>query len=437
MDSVSQSRQSLAERAMANPSMASRAVVLTMLLLVTSFIIWASFFDIDIRVKGTGKVIPTSKLQEIQHFEGGVIREILISEGDIVDSGQPLVRLNPKRAQQELGEAEATTDGLQASIIRLQAEVNGVEPSYPQSLQLTSPEFIASEEKLRQIRQQHLDIQTTVLKRQLGQKQAEENGYKKRLPNLNHSLKLLQQEIGFKQKLIEQNAAAPIELLALQREEADIRERIYSTEQQQSVASQNIAEIRARIKEQRSGFKADAREQLAEKLVRLEALQGNVVATQDAVNRTAVIAPVRGIIKTLVETTIGGVVRSGETIIELVPLDESLLIEAQVSPADIAHLEPGLEANVRLSAFDSMVTGGLKGKVERISPDSQQDEKTGRTYYRVYVRTDESSIPGPRGTMQILPGMEADVDILTGRRTVMDYLLKPMIRGLSSALVEK
>lgn len=430
-------RQTLAERAVSDAALPARLLVIVMVSLLFCFIVWASLFDIDIRVKGSGKVIPTSKLQEIQHFEGGVVREILVAEGDIVNAGQILVRLNPRRAQKDLGEVAATAEGLHASVIRLQAELNGVEPVYPPYLHESAPEFIESEERLRLDRQGLLGNQLQVLISQKQQKQAEAEGFAKRLPNLQRSLTLLRQEIKSKQRLVKQKAAAPSELISLQREEAELLERIYSAQQQQNVVQEFANEMQARIDEKTNSFRAEAQQQLSEQLVRREALQGNVLATRDAVSRTDVVAPVRGIIKTLVATTIGGVVRSGETIIELVPLDERLLIEAQVAPADIAQLKKGLEANVRLSAFDSLISGGIKSKLERISPDSQKDEKNGRTFYRVYVRTESDSIDTAVGRVQILPGMEADVDILTGRRTVMDYLLKPVIRGFSRALAEK
>lgn len=430
-------RQTLAERAISDAALPARLLVIVMVSLLFCFIVWASLFDIDIRVKGSGKVIPTSKLQEIQHFEGGVVREILVAEGDIVNAGQILVRLNPRRAQKDLGEVAATAEGLHASVIRLQAELNGVEPVYPPYLHESAPEFIESEERLRLDRQGLLGNQLQVLISQKQQKQAEAEGFAKRLPNLQRSLTLLRQEIKSKQRLVKQKAAAPSELISLQREEAELLERIYSAQQQQNVVQEFANEMQARIDEKTNSFRAEAQQQLSEQLVRREALQGNVLATRDAVSRTDVVAPVRGIIKTLVATTIGGVVRSGETIIELVPLDERLLIEAQVAPADIAQLKKGLEANVRLSAFDSLISGGIKSKLERISPDSQKDEKNGRTFYRVYVRTESDSIDTAVGRVQILPGMEADVDILTGRRTVMDYLLKPVIRGFSRALAEK
>lgn len=430
-------RQTLAERAISDAALPARLLVIVMVSLLFCFIVWASLFDIDIRVKGSGKVIPTSKLQEIQHFEGGVVREILVAEGDIVDAGQILVRLNPRRAQKDLGEVAATAEGLHASVIRLQAELNGVEPVYPPYLHESAPEFIQSEERLRLDRQGLLGNQLQVLISQKQQKQAEAEGFAKRLPNLQRSLTLLRREIKSKQRLVKQKAAAPSELISLQREEAELLERIYSAQQQQNVVQEFANEMQARIDEKTNSFRAEAQQQLSEQLVRREALQGNVLATRDAVSRTDVVAPVRGIIKTLVATTIGGVVRSGETIIELVPLDERLLIEAQVAPADIAQLKKGLEANVRLSAFDSLISGGIKSKLERISPDSQKDEKNGRTFYRVYVRTESDSIDTAVGRVQILPGMEADVDILTGRRTVMDYLLKPVIRGFSRALAEK
>lgn len=430
-------RQTLAERAISDAALPVRLLIIIMAALVFCFVLWASLFDIDIRVKGNGKVIPTSKLQEVQHLEGGVVREILVAEGDIVDAGQILMRLNPRRAQKDLGEVAASAEGLHASVIRLQAELDEVEPDYPAYLLEAAPEFVQSEEHLRKDRKGLLANQLQVLISQRQQKQAEVNGFIKRLPNLNRSLKLLRQEIASKRRLVEQSAAAPSELISLQREESELLERIYSAQQQQSVVREFANEIQARIDEKTNSFRAEAQQQLSEQLVRLEALQGNVLASRDAVSRTDVVAPVRGIIKTLIASTIGGVVRSGETIIELVPLDERLLIEAQVAPADIAQLKKGLEANVRLSAFDSLISGGIKSRLERISPDSQKDEKNGRTFYRVYVRTESDSIDTAAGRVQILPGMEADVDILTGRRTVMDYLLKPVIRGFSRALAEK
>ncbi|PVZ68793.1 HlyD family type I secretion periplasmic adaptor subunit [Pelagibaculum spongiae] len=438
MAKVSNSQQRIEELALASPSLIARVLVITMLAMVSCFVLWAAIFEIDIRVKGSGKVIPTSKLQQIQHLEGGVVTDILIAEGDIVQPGQILLKLSPKKAEQRFVEARATSDGLVASIARLQAELLGTAPDYSQAIKAnTPPSIIRAEEQLRSERAAMLQAQLNIVDQQKNQRLTEINGYEKRLPFLKKSLSILQKEIRIKRQLIRDKVAAPAELLSLEREHTGMQEKMLEAAQQAAVSQQMLAELDARKQELITTFRSDARGQLNDRMVRLASLKGDVDAGEDAVVRTEVVAPVRGIIKTLLATTIGGVVRAGDTIIELVPLDQTLLVEARVSPADIANLDKGLSANVRLSAFDSMISGGIKGQLERISPDSQSDEKTGRTFYRVYVRTLSATVQGPTRVHQIVPGMEADVDILTGKRTVLDYLLKPIIRGMSRALSEK
>jgi adhesin transport system membrane fusion protein len=428
----------LEEAALTTVSSATKLIVKVVLALVTCFVLWAAFFHIDILASGSGKVVPVRSVQQLQSLEAGLVAEIFVHEGEIVKKGQVLMKLNPAQAQSDVAERTATREGLLASIARLRADSDGSEPVYPAELRATvqGKMLIDSEEKLRRERANSLSSQVAVLASQRSQRGSDVAERRDRLPELKKSLKLVHEQIAMTEPLVTSGSAAPGELIQLRKEESNLRAQIVTVEQGMISSSAQVGEMQARIGGQVNQFRAEARDELSKREVQLRSLEGALGAKEDILNRTELRAPVDGVVKTLAVTTVGGVATPGRTLVEIVPLDDTLLVEARVSPSDIANIRPRQRAKVRITAFDSGMLGSLDGTVERVSPDSQTDEKSGETYFRVYVRTNVSSIETTQGKLFILPGMLADIDIITGKRTVMNYLLRPVARGLSRSMGE-
>ncbi|MES2771912.1 MAG: HlyD family type I secretion periplasmic adaptor subunit [Pseudomonadota bacterium] len=431
------SARALEATAMAEPNVLAMWILRATALLLFIFLLWASLFEIDIRVRGTGKVIPVSQVQQIQNLEGGIVTEIAVAEGDVVQKGQILLKLSAKQAEGELTEKKVTAEGLTAAIARLTAEAEGSQPLYPPHLKEKYPELIQAEESLRQQRALTLSAQMQIFKNQRSQKASELASFRGRIPQTRASLRLTQEQIALVAPLVRDGAAAPTELNNLRREEANAQNQLIQVEQGAIAAEAALAEAQQRIAEKESIFRSEARDELAKKSVQLAAIQGGVDAKSDQVSRTELVSPVRGIVKTLYITTVGGVAPPGRTIMDIVPLEDNLLVEAKISPSDIAWIRPGLKAQVRITAFDSAIFGGLDGEVVHIAPDSVLDERRDLSYYRVQIRIKAVEVQGPAGALAIVPGMVADADILTGKRTVMDYFLKPIVRGLSIAMSER
>ncbi|CUA99610.1 Multidrug resistance efflux pump [Comamonas thiooxydans] len=353
---------------------------------VLAFLAWAWFFEIDEVSNGGGKVIPSSREQRIQSLEGGILAELLVREGDIVEKGQVLAKLEPTRGESSVEETAARYRAALAASVRLRAEVEGRDNlQFPQELD-GHAQLKASESAL--FRSRRMALSDTVA-------------------GLNQALALVRKELGITQSLQASGAASSVELIRLQRQGA---------------------ELELKIAEARSGYMVRSREELAKADAEAKSLSSVVRGRADSLDRLTLQSPVRGVVKSLQVTTIGGVVPPNGLLMALVPLDDQLLVEAHISPRDIAFIRPGQEALVKVTAYDYAVYGGLKGQVVTIAPDTQRDEvKPEIVYYPVLVRTDSDVLVNKAGQrMPIVPGMVAATDIRTGRKTVWDYLTKPL-----------
>ena len=353
---------------------------------VLAFLAWAWYFEIDEVSSGTGKVIPTSREQRIQSLEGGILAELLVREGQIVEKGQVLARLDPTRGESNVEETAARYRAALAASARLRAEAQGQDaPDFPAELR-KYPQLIAAEAAL--LRSRRSALSETV-------------------SGLNEALALVRKELGITRSLVTTGAASNVEVIRLERQRADLE---------------------LKISEARSSYMVRAREELAKADAEVKSLQSTVRGREDALQRTTLLSPVRGIVKAVDVTTIGGVIAPNGSLMTLVPLDDQLLVEARISPRDIAFIHPGQEALVKVTAYDYAVYGGLPGKVTTISPDTMRDEvKPEIVYYRVFVRTDSDALVNAAGQrFAIVPGMVTTADIRTGRKTVWDYLTKPL-----------
>jgi len=419
---------------------APRVVRLTIwgiLLFFLCFVLWACFAPIDEVTRGEGKAIPSSKIQKVQNLEGGIVAEIFAKEGEVVEIGQPLLRLDETRFVSNVGETEAERVSMALRVERLSAEVEGRLLQIDEKLRQAAPSQAASEESLYQSRRQQLNDELGGLQQQLVQRQQELREYGSKRAQYANSLQLLRQEIGMSEPLVAKGAVSPVEILRLRRSEVEIRGEMDATALAIPRAEAAIKEIQSKVEETRGKFRSDALTQLNEARTDLNKATATSKALDDRVNRTMVTSPVRGIVKQLLINTIGGVIQPGSDIVEIVPLDDTLVIEAKILPKDIAFLHPGQHATVKFTAYDYTIYGGLDATLEQIGVDTITDEDKKTTYYPIRLRTERSHLGSDAKPLLIIPGMVATVDIKTGKKTIMSYLLKPIIKARDEALRER
>ncbi|ELY3749359.1 HlyD family efflux transporter periplasmic adaptor subunit [Cronobacter sakazakii] len=362
----------------------SSVIWLTLAALVL-FFVWAWFATLDEVTVGTGKITPSSRAQVIESLDGGIVNALMVHEGDVVERGQMLARLDPTRFQSNYGEAAARARALRASSERLRSELTG-EPLQFSEESMREPALVARERQLYESRRRNLN---------------------ETLENLQKTYNLVMAELRMTQPLVAKGAASEVEVIRLQRQ---------------------AAELKGKMDDARNQFAVRAREEQVKNNADLDAQLQVMAGKADQLDRATLFSPVRGVVKDIQVTTVGGVLQPGGKLMEIVPLEDQLLVETRINPRDIAYIRPGLPATVKITAYDSSIYGDLKGEVEIVSPDTLQDEvKRDQFYYRVYVRTKSAELKNRNGKrFPILPGMVANVEIKTGQKTVLDYLIKPL-----------
>ena len=419
---------------------APRVVRLTIWAIIGFFIfllLWANFAVIDEVTKGDGKAIPSSKIQKIQNLEGGIISELFVKEGQIVEAGAPLIRLDDTRFASNVGETEADRLSMLLRVERLSAEVDDRPLNFPEDVLKAVPGQAKSEESLYISRRQQLHDEIGGLQEQLIQRQQELREFASKQAQYRQQLGLQRQEINMSEPLVAQGAVSPVEVLRLKRAEVETRGQLDATTLAIPRAESAIKEVQRKIDETRGKFRSEALTQLNEARTDLNKASATGKALEDRVSRTLVTSPVRGIVNKLLVNTIGGVIQPGSDMVEIVPLDDTLLVEAKIRPQDIAFLHPGQEAIVKFTAYDYTIYGGLKAKLEQIGADTITDEDKKTTYYIIKVRTERSHLGTDEKPLLVIPGMVASVDIITGKKSVLSYLLKPIIRARAEALHER
>ncbi|WP_434771572.1 HlyD family efflux transporter periplasmic adaptor subunit [Pseudomonas entomophila] len=363
-------------------------VVWVCALMLAAFLVWAALFSVVEVSSGTGKVVPSSREQVIMSLEGGIITEMNVREGSRVERGDVLAQLDPIKTQSNVGESEAKYRAALASVSRLQAEVTGKPLTFPKALEAW-PELTRDEAELYKTRRR---------------------GLQETLAGIEQSLKLVRSELAITEKLAQAGASSRVEVIRLNRQRS---------------------ELELKASEARSEYMVQARQDLAKASAEADSLAEVVRGRADSLSRLTFRSPVRGIVKGIEVTTIGGVVPPNGQLMQIVPQDDKLLIEARINPRDIAFIHPDQTAKVKITAYDYSIYGSLDGKVVTISPDTIQDEvKPEVYYYRVYIQTESDVLRNKAGTaFSIVPGMVATVDIRTGEKTVLDYLIKPLNRA--------
>lgn len=398
------------------------------------FVLWAHQAVLDEVTRGEGKVIPSGQTKIVQHFEGGIVSEIDVREGEVVETGQVLMRVENRTAEAELSEKTEQYNSLLAQASRLQAEASGAtEVSFPDVVLEKAPDrardqidvFNSNRAELRgkiKIR----ETQRTQATQELRQKNAQ-------VKQIERQLQIAQQELQLVTPLVKNGAASQQELLAAQKSVAQLESELEDVKLSIPQIRSQITEATTTIEQELSAFKNAAQQELSKIRIEAARLREDMVAGQDREKRTDIRSPVRGTVNKILVNTIGGVVRPGDPVAEIVPLEDSLLVEARIRPADRAQLYPGLSAVVKVSAYDFSIYGGLDATLVDISPDTILDEE-GKPYFRVRLSTKETSLGEDK---PIIPGMTATVDIITGEKTVLDYLLKPILKARENALNER
>ncbi|BBV68066.1 TPA: HlyD family type I secretion periplasmic adaptor subunit [Kluyvera ascorbata] len=417
-----------------------RVVRITLWAILGFFIImiaWAALAEIDEVTRGDGKAIPSSRLQKIQNLEGGIVAEVFVHEGEVVNAGAPLLRLDDTRFRSNAGESEADRLALEARIQRLTAQVEGKETlTLSPTIMAKSPDIANGELALFASVNKRIQSELSGLNEQLVQKKQELLDYQAKAEQYRRSLSLLQQEISMSEPLVAKGAISKVEVLRLRRSEVDTRGQLESVTLAVPRAQAALKEIESKMGEARGRYRSEALSQLNEARTDLSKTEASGKAIEDRVNRTLVTSPVRGIVQQLMVNTIGGVIQPGNDIVEIVPLDDTLLVEAKIRPQDIAFLRPGQEAIVKFTAYDYTIYGGLKAKLEQISPDTVTD-KEGKSFYVIRLRTEKNHLGSDKNPLIIIPGMVASVDIITGKKTILAYLLKPILRARAEAFRER
>jgi adhesin transport system membrane fusion protein len=406
---------------------------------IAVFFIWAFFAELDEVTVGEGKVIPSSQVQVIQNLEGGIISSIPVKVGDLVRKGDIIVRLDETRFSSSLGETKAKHDALTAKVARLTAEATGRPLQLPPELVKSNPRIAEEERALFVSRQREMETSTSVLSQQASQRSQELQEKKAKLKQLDESYGLIEKELKISRPLAQQGVMSEVEILRLERQLSDLKGEMDSTRLSIPRLEQAAAEARTKVDAAWAKFRSDAASDASLASAELAGTSATNVAAEDRLARTSVRAPLTGIVKQIKVNTIGGVLQPGMEIMEIVPLEDTLLIETKVRPSDVGFIHPGQEAMVKLTAYDFSIYGGLEATVENISADTITEEKNGKSesYYLVQVRTKTNSFTASDKKLPIIPGMLSTVHIKTGKKTVLTYLLKPVLKAKYEALRER
>ena len=411
----------------------AQLIVRASLLVVLVLVLWACFAQIEEVTRGDGRVIPSKQLQVVQSLDGGVVSEILVAEGQVVEAGQLLLKIDETRATSGVRESAAQGFSLRARQARLRALAEGAVFQPPASTNPQEAHILSEERMLYETRRSELGAMIGINQQQLQQRQQELAEMRSRKSAAERGLDLGQQELSKTRPLLAGGAVSEVDILRLEREVSRSRGDIEQSTAQIARVQASIGEAQRKIQETELAFRNEARRDMAEVMGKLNALNEGAVALADRVDKSQVRSPVRGRVQRLLANTVGGVVQPGKDIVEVVPLDDQLILEAKVQPRDIAFIHPNQEATVKFTAYDFSIYGGLAAKVENISPDTVVDEK-GNAFYLVRVRTTQASFSDK---LPVIPGMTAEVDILTGHKSVMSYLLKPVLKARAYALRER
>jgi adhesin transport system membrane fusion protein len=418
------------------PTTTSHLMLISVAALVGAFVIWAGVSQIEEITRGAGQVVPTSEIQVVQSLEGGILAELLVNEGDVAEKNQILLRVSDIAFSSEEKGAEAKSYSLKAKKARLDAEASGKAFSLPAEISEKAPDIARNEEHLYRSRQQELSNAKSILDDKISRASAELSEVQAKIARLSDSRKSLEKELAITQDMVKKRAVPQLEEIRLTRELDDISGQISESAQRRSGVEAELRSARKERADQEDKFRSQALGELNAVQTEISQLDQNLTATRDRVSRTELRAPVKGVVNKIAIKTIGGVIEPAMKLVEIVPVDDALKITARVAPQDIAFLKPGQDAKVKISAYNPQKYGALSGKLARIGANSVTDQE-GHAFFEIEIRTDKNHLGTADAPLPITPGMEAQVDIITGKRTILEYLMKPLLRIRDRALTER
>lgn len=415
----------------------SYLMLLMIVIMFCAVLIWAKVAVLDEVTRGFGRVIPSQRVQEIQNLEGGILNEIFVEEGQLVAKDFILCRLNNEQAASFYRDSVTKSLEHRAAIARLMAHVDNLEePVFEESLSLRAPQLISDQKRIFKADKHQLDLEMSLLQGQYQQKEQEISEMKSKKKQLAARLYVARKQRNIAKPLVKKQIHSELDYLGLEQKVVEISGDLETLELSIPRIELAAKEAENRVEQRKAEFIATCWEEINQRRQELNSINETLSAGSDRVTRTDVRSPVKGLVKKILINTLGGVVQPGQSIMEIVPIDDSLLVEAEVKPADIAFLHPGQKAVVKITAYDFSIYGGLDGIVEHISADTIEDER-GENFYLVKVRTQASGMVYRGEKLPIIPGMTAQLDILTGKKSVLDYLLKPILKVKQNALRER
>jgi len=400
------------------------------------FIIWASFTQIDEITRGQGEVVPSGENQMVQNLEGGIVKEIYIKIGDSVEKGQKLLKIANLKSEAQRGSTNIKALELKAKIIRLKAESEGKPFEVSQTIEKNIPLFIKNEKNLFLSRQRQLGAKLAALKDKQLQKEQELKEVKEKIIHLKRTASLIDEEVKMMKPMVAQGVKSKVAFMKLQREQSKVQEELSSAINAIPRIEAGISEIRNNIKEAKIDFQNQAKKELNEVTAEAMRVKESFQALDDQVGRTMVRSPIKGVVQKLFVHTVGGVIKPGEDLVEIVPTDDVLWLEVKIKPSDIAFIYPGQKAVVKVSAYDFAIYGSLEGEVVHISADTTKDEKN-NVFYTIHIKTTKNYLGSESKPLKIIPGMTVNVDIMTGKKSVMDYILKPILKAKQYTFTER
>ena len=425
---------------MDRPPLAARLGLVVIAALMMTFIGWASIAEVQEIARGEGKIIPVSKTQIVQSSEAGIVQEIAVTIGQAVSKGDLILQLDDTATASSLGEAAARARALRAQVTRLELEEKGeLEGEYvcPAELQEVVPDICQNEARLLKARADTIRNKRSVLIERRLQRLNELDEARANITRLEENLELSQREADLLAPMVKRKLVAQTELLRVQKELAETRGQLESTREAVERIEASINEATLQIDELALQMQQEALAEKTQALAELSVIEETIRGASDRVARTDIRSPVDGIINTLEVNTIGAYVEPGTVVAGVVPTSDTLLVEARISPRDVAFVRPGQPALIKVTAYDFSIYGGLEGEVSNVSADSLVDQNTGETYYQVRVRTDQAELIRDGKSHAIFPGMVATADIMTGKKTILAYLMKPINKARNEALRER
>ena len=408
------------------------AIVIFIVVMLT----WSSLAYVDEFTRGEGRVIPSQYVQIVQNLEGGIIDEVFVTQGQTVTRGQPLLRLDDKRFSFSLRETEVNQSQLLSKTLRLKAEAEGAPFPEDELTALVSKNVVSAEKALYFARAQELSSGNKVILQQIAQKRQELSEWRAKFQRLRRSYRLLKSELDLTSPLVAQGAVSQVEVLQLRRQLNDVQGEMNAAQLAIPRIESSLSESEQTLAAAEFTFRSRSQAEYNEVKSELNRLNESSQAIADQVDRTLVVSPVAGTIKQLFVKTLGGVIQPGRDLVAIVPTEDKLRVEARVSPADIAFMHPKQKAVIKFTAYDFSIHGGLSGEVVNISPDTITDEE-GNSFYIVQIETERSFLGTEVNPKPIIAGMTVSVDILTGKKTVLDYILKPILKTKQLALRER